>query len=44
MAYANGTEQQPEPQQPEPIIVERGSGYSVHWPQPEPQPPAESGR
>jgi hypothetical protein len=35
MAYANGTSQDPTP---EPVVVERGSGYSVHWPQPEPQP------
>ncbi|MFE6868327.1 hypothetical protein ACFVFS_17395 [Kitasatospora sp. NPDC057692] len=40
MAYANGTPQpadpQPTPQLPaEPRVVERGSGYSVVWPQPE---------
>ncbi|MFF1790764.1 hypothetical protein ACFVX9_30405 [Kitasatospora sp. NPDC058243] len=38
MAYANGPAQQ-DPQQPEPIVVERGSGASVVWPQPNPQPP-----
>ncbi|MDH6709764.1 hypothetical protein P3T27_006513 [Kitasatospora sp. MAA19] len=37
MAYANGTDQQPEP-----IVVERGSGHSVVWPQPAPQPQPES--
>lgn len=38
MAYANGTTPiDPQPQ-PEPRIVERGSGASIVWPQPDPKP------
>jgi hypothetical protein len=37
MSYAGGTTQQPEP-----IVVERGNGQSVVWPQPAPQPQPES--
>lgn len=34
MAYANGTDQQPQPApQPEPTVLERGNGHSVIWPQ-----------
>lgn len=42
MAYANGTQQPTPPPAPapEPHVVDRGSGYSVVWPQPTPPTPS----
>jgi hypothetical protein len=37
MAYSNGNEQQPAPKS-EPVVVERGNGISIEWPQPAPKP------